>query len=283
MARRMSYAAQALCVLALLGPACAGGGRHLLQPIDPVYSTAVPAPWTGVGYVWGSNSSALSKPSGTNPTNGLPVTANGPWRAGDTFVSYAPGFSSGVASGDPLPGQIILWTRFQVPGDQSAKAAADPANTAYTYGYSPAAGFLPVAVSWWVNDVPSASPTPSAQGTYTTDGSRDWTVKLDVNYGDVGTAGTVLYYGFTATYASVVYNSPIGSFRAINLANNAATINYAVASCSNWVRFARRQRKASSCTHRAVTRRPFVTAFAPGSRGRTARCDRALAPSTRTT
>jgi phosphodiesterase/alkaline phosphatase D-like protein len=113
-------------------------------------------------------------------------------------------------------------------------AAADPANTAYTYSYSPAAGSSPVAVSWWVNDVPSASPAPNAAGTYTTDGSRDWTVKLDVNYGDVGTAGTLLYFGFSATYNSVTYTSPIGSFRAINAANNAATINYAVASCSNW-------------------------------------------------
>lgn len=232
MARSSSYA-QALCLLLLVGGVSAGG-RKLLQPIDNVYSTGLPAAWTGKGYAWGSNSSAVKQPSGTNPTNGLPVTANGPWRAGDTFVSYAPGFSSGVASGDPLPGQIILWSRFQVPGDQSAMAAADPANTAYTYSYSPAAGSSPVAVSWWVNDVPSASPAPNAAGTYTTDGSRDWTVKLDVNYGDVGTAGTLLYFGFSATYNSVTYTSPIGSFRAINAANNAATINYAVASCSNW-------------------------------------------------
>jgi hypothetical protein len=271
----MSYA-QALCLLALVGHASANAARKLMQPIDPVFSVALPAAWSGAGYKWGSNASALNKPSGTNPTNGLPVTANGPWRAGDTFVSYAPGFSSGVASGDPLPGKIVLWTRFQVPGDQSAKAAADPANSGFTYGYSPAAGTSPVTVSWWVNDVPSASPAPNAAGTYTTDGSRDWTVKLDVNYGDVGTAGTVLYFGFTATYGSVVYTSPIGSFRAINLNNNAATVNYAVASCSNWVRaaaahvFSGGQRRAC---------RPQ-----PGSRrARIARCDRASARSTRTT
>ena len=223
----------ALCVLALVNTA-AGYGRSLLQPIDPVYSPALPAAWAGKGYVWGSNSSAAGKPSGINPTNGLPVTAAGPWRAGDTFVSYAPGFSSGVASGDPKPGQIILWTRFQVPGDQSAMAAANPANTAYTYSYSPAAGTTPIAVTWWISDVPSATASPKAAGTYTTDGSRDWTVKLDVRYGSVA-AGSTMYFGFSATYQSVTYTSPMGSFRAIDVANTGmAAVNYAVASCSNW-------------------------------------------------
>lgn len=225
--------ALALCLLALVSNASAFG-RQLLQPIDPVYSAAVPAPWTGKGYKWGSNSSMLSMPSGMNPTNGLPVTANGPWRAGDTFVSYAPGFSSGVASGDPLPLRVILWTRFQVAGDQSAMAAADPANSAFTYAYSPAAGTVPVVVSWWVSTSPTATGALT-KGTYTTDGSRDWTVKLDVNYGaNYGsvTAGTTMYYGFSATYQSVTYTSPMGSFRAITTAMT--TVNYAVASCSNW-------------------------------------------------
>lgn len=66
-----------------------------------------------------------------NPTNGLPLAAgtNKAWRSTDSFISYPTGFSSGVASGDPLPGQIIIWTRFQPVGDVSAKAAADPTNT----------------------------------------------------------------------------------------------------------------------------------------------------------
>lgn len=234
-------AAFALCLLALLGDAFAGVGRQLLQPIDPVYPlTASPSIWSGKPsstYVWGSNSTNLGTPSGVNPTNGLPVMANPlnkAWRAGDTFVSYAPGFSSGVASGDPLPGQIILWTRFQVPGDQSAMAAADPTNTAFTFNYAPAAGTLPVNVSWWVNNVSSATATPlEAAGTYTTDGSRDWTVKLDVNYGSVA-AGATMYYGFSATYNGVLYTSPMGKFRAIDTGNTLSTVNYAVASCSNW-------------------------------------------------
>ena len=219
----------ALCLLALVSNAAAFG-RTLLQPIDPVYSAAIPAPWTGAGYKWGSNSTALSKPSGINPTNGLPVTANGPWRAGDTFVTYAPGFSSGVASGDPLPGRVILWTRFQPAGDQSAMAAADPANIAYAYAYTPDST-ISIPVSWWVSTSASGS-SPAASGTYTTDGTRDWTVKLDVNYGTL-TAGTPVYYSFSATYQNVTYTSPVGSFRAIDgtMANG---VNYAVASCSNW-------------------------------------------------
>ena len=223
MAGRTAFA---LCLLALASHAAAFG-RTLLQPIDPVYSAGIPAAWTGTGYKWGSNSSMLSKPSGINPTNGLPVTANGPWRAGDTFVSYAPGFSSGVASGDPLPGRVILWTRFQPAGDQSAKAAADPSNTAYVYAYSPD-NTISVNVNWTVSTVALGT---VASGTYTTDGTRDWTVKLDVNYGTI-TAGTLVYYSFSATYQNVTYTSPIGSFRSITSAMT--TVNYAVASCSNW-------------------------------------------------
>ena len=47
-------------------------------------------------YRWGvSNTSALSSiVSGTNPANGQPIAANGNWRAGDTFVQYATGFST---------------------------------------------------------------------------------------------------------------------------------------------------------------------------------------------
>ncbi len=143
-----------LCFAALLA-------RSSAQPTDSLFSPS-PAIWSGAGYKWGTNTSALrASSSGTNPANGLPLSRNGAWRTGDTFVNYGFGFTSGVASGDPLPGRIILWTRWQPAGDQSAWAAADPENTQYTYNYNPAAGYVSTPVAWWLG--PNATGTRCAQ------------------------------------------------------------------------------------------------------------------------
>ena len=156
------------------------------SPTPAVFSGAPYAtPSTGT-YVWGSNAAAVQNASALgllNPVNGAftPVAnsaTNPAWRAGDAFVSYATGFSTGVQSGDPLPGQIMLWTRFQPSNDQSAKAAADPSNTAYVYNYLPAPGYIPISISWWVSTANSSAAPLLASGTYATDGSRDWVVKL---------------------------------------------------------------------------------------------------------
>ena len=219
-------AAGAVLALAALAP------RAACQPIDALYSAAPPV-WSGSGYAWGSNATALRTPvTGTNPITGSAVARSGAWRTGDGFVSYAPGFPTGVASGDPLPGQVILWTRFQHPLDAvSAKAAADPTNTGYVYGATRAPGTLPVAVSWWLG-MTSSGIAPLAAGTYTTDGSRDWTVKVDVQY-SANTTGTRMYYGFTAAANGTTYTSPVGSFRAM-ASGQAQQLDYAVVSCSNW-------------------------------------------------
>ena len=187
-------------------------------------------------YRWGvSNTSALSSIiTGTNPANGQPIKAAGNYRAGDTFVTYATGFSTGVHSGDPLPARIMLWTRFQVPGDQSQFAAADTVrNVNYTYSYAPAAGYMPVPVTWWLGASASGA-SPLVSGTYTTDGSRDWTVKLDVQYPSQSVAGALLYYGFSGCYGATCYSSTVGSFRSIPASNVMPALNYAVVSCSNW-------------------------------------------------
>ena len=206
----------------------------LAQPIDSWYSPA-PAVWTGAGYTWGSNTSNLRTPAaGKNPATNATVARTGAWRTGDGFVTYAPGFSSGVASGDPLPGQIMLWTRFSHPADAaSLKAATDPTNTAYAYNTVRPAGYLPVNVSWWLGASASGA-SPMLSGVYTTDGSRDWSVKLDVSYSAAApAAGTRLYFGFSAPYGSNTYGSPVGSFKAMTTAT-AAQLDYAVVSCSNW-------------------------------------------------
>ena len=221
-------------------PALEPVASTLFSPTAPVFSGAPYAtPATGT-YTWGSNAAMLQNVSAlgmNNPVAGAftPVTNNGAWRTGDAFAAYPTGFSSGVQSGDPLPGQIILWTRFQPSNDQSAKAAADPSNAAYVYNYLPAAGTIPITVTWWVSTTNSASGAQMT-GTYQTDGSRDWVVKLDVNYASVITVTQqqTLYYGFSAsdTATSTAYTAS-GSFRAI-LNSNMANLNYAVVSCSNW-------------------------------------------------
>jgi hypothetical protein len=222
-------------------PALQSVATTLFSPAPAVFS-GQPYNGSGATYTWGSNAAMLVNTStltARNPITGTAITANATnpqWRAGDAFVSYPTGFSGGVQSGDPLPGQIILWTRFQPSNDQSAKAAADPSNTAYTYNYQPAAGYIPIAVSWWVSAVNSSTSFVLASGVYTTDGSRDWTVKLDVNYGlNVPLQQQqTLFYGFSAvdTATSVTYTAS-GSFRALTT-TNMAQLNYAVVSCSNW-------------------------------------------------
>jgi len=206
------------------------------QPTDGLYTASV-ATWTGAGYKWGSNSTNMkSITAGVHPATGAPLAANGPWRAGDTFVNYGVGFTSGVASGDPMPGRAMIWTRYQPAGDQSSWAAADPENVLYTYNNAPAAGYLPIAVNFWVG-LSATGSSPLVSGVYTTDGSRDWTVKLDVNY-TVQAAGTLVYYGFNVVVPAVgvtsamTHSSPVGSFRAIN--PTMTVLSYAVVSCSNW-------------------------------------------------
>jgi phosphodiesterase/alkaline phosphatase D-like protein len=126
----------------------------------------------------------------------------------------------------------MLWTRFQVPDDQSAMAACDPKNTKYTYNYSPTSDA--VTVHWFIGPNADGTKTITA-GTFVTDGGRDWTVKVDADYstGNV-VAQSKLYYGFQATHMGVSYTSPIGHFRAIDSKNTFAELTYATVSCSNW-------------------------------------------------
>ena len=81
-------------------------------------------------------------------------------------------FEHGVASGDPLPDRVILWTRV-TPAD---------------------AGSGPIAVAWEVAADPEFT-TLVLSGAVNTDASRDYTVKVDPS----GlTAGTTYYFRFVA-------------------------------------------------------------------------------------
>lgn len=110
-------------------------------------------------------------------------------------------FVHGVASGDPLPDSVILWTRVTTDG----------------------AG--PVDVVWEVADDPAMSKRV-ASGSTTTDAERDFTVKVDVS----GlAAGRTYYYRFRALGAT----SPIGRTRTAP-SGSTSRLRFGVASCASY-------------------------------------------------
>ena len=109
-------------------------------------------------------------------------------------------FRHGVASGDPLPGAVVIWTR--VSGASGS-----------------------IAVEWTVAADPDFE-TVVAVGVRDTDADLDHTVKVDI---DGLSPGTTYYYRFAALGES----SPIGRTRT---AREGATerLRFALASCSNY-------------------------------------------------
>ena len=109
-------------------------------------------------------------------------------------------FQHGVASGDPLPDGVILWTRVT------------------------SSGGAPVSVSWQVASDPELAQVV-ASGTAETNADRDFTVKVDAR----GlTAGQTYYYRFEAAGAS----SPVGRTRTAPT-GGVQRARFGVASCSS--------------------------------------------------
>jgi alkaline phosphatase D len=111
-------------------------------------------------------------------------------------------FYHGVASGDPLSDRVIIWTRV----------------TPDTPGI--------INGTWRVSSDTSMSDTV-AIGSFTTDSSRDYTVKIDVSGLN---SNTTYYYVFTALNA----NSLIGRTKTAPLSNEANHLKFGVVSCSNF-------------------------------------------------
>jgi alkaline phosphatase D len=109
-------------------------------------------------------------------------------------------FQHGVASGDPLPDGVILWTRVT------------------------AAGSAPVSVDWQIANDPELAQVV-ASGTAETDAERDFTVKVDVRTLE---PGQTYYYRFATPQGS----SPIGRTRTAPAAG-VARARFGVASCSS--------------------------------------------------
>lgn len=123
----------------------------------------------------------------------------------------APSFLHGVASGDPLPDGVLLWTRV------TPTAAAVPGS-----GAGPA-----LAVGWEVAEDKAFSRIV-ASGTVTASAASDHTVKADVRGLRPQTA---YWYRFTAGPTV----SPAGRTRTAPAAATApAGVRFGVVSCANW-------------------------------------------------
>lgn len=129
----------------------------------------------------------------------------------------APGvFRHGVASGDPLPGGVILWTRVTPTADANPGSGRGGAST----------------VGW---DVASDNGFGSivASGSTTTDASRDHTVKVDVS----GLRPATRYwYRFRITGGPATGAvSPVGRTKtAPAVGADVPKVRFGVASCANW-------------------------------------------------
>jgi alkaline phosphatase D len=114
-------------------------------------------------------------------------------------------FRHGVASGDPLPDAVILWTRVTLEGATS------------------------VSVEWEMATDPGFS-TIVATGVETTDESRDYTVKVDATGLE---PATTYYYRFRLAGTSEV--SPIGRTRTAPAVDAAVDrLRFAVCSCASY-------------------------------------------------
>jgi alkaline phosphatase D len=110
-------------------------------------------------------------------------------------------FQHGVASGDPLPSAVMLWTRVTPDGTD------------------------PVDVSWEVAS-DAAFGSIVKQGSFTTNADRDFTVKVDA---DGLQAGTTYFYRFKAQNRT----SPIGRTRTAP-SGGVSRLRFALVSCSSF-------------------------------------------------
>ena len=114
-------------------------------------------------------------------------------------------FEHGVASGDPLPDSVILWTRVTPASDTEG----------------------PIPVQWQVRD----GDEPVASGLAITSQARDFTVKVEADGLSPGTAYT---YHFWVTTPSGEIASPEGHTRTAKPSGSSDEVRFAFISCSNY-------------------------------------------------
>ncbi|MFG3508863.1 alkaline phosphatase D family protein [Streptomyces sp. NPDC047821] len=141
-----------------------------------------------------------------------PVLAAAPPAAAEV---RAPAFLHGVASGDPLPDGVLLWTRVTPTPDALPGSGAGP----------------DTEVRWEVAEDRAFTRTV-ARGAVTATAASDHTVKVDVR----GLRQeTVYYFRFTAGADTSAAVSPTGRTRTTPAADATTPgIRFGVVSCANW-------------------------------------------------
>ena len=121
-------------------------------------------------------------------------------------------FRHGVASGDPTPDAVILWTR------------VTPIDAA-----SPGAGVGPDVTVTWTVATDTALKSVVRTGTVTASAATDHTVKIDVD----GLSPSTRYsYGFTLSDGRT---SPVGTTHTAPASDaDVARLRFGVVSCANW-------------------------------------------------
>jgi len=112
-------------------------------------------------------------------------------------------FEHGVASGDPLTDGVVIWTRV------SPESTSEPLEV------------------WWEMALDEGFEQRTAQGTFTTDASRDFTVKVDV-------PGLIWGRNYYYRFALQGRWSPVGRTRLAPLPNETAKLRFGVCSCANY-------------------------------------------------
>jgi alkaline phosphatase D len=141
----------------------------------------------------------------------LAATATATGTAAATAISAATAFRHGVASGDPTPDAVLIWTRVTPTDDALPGSGAGP----------------DVDVRWQVARDPAFT-SVAASGVVATGPAVDHTVKIDV--GGLGAATAYWYrFGLGDTW------SPVGRTATAPAADAAVSrLRAGVVSCANW-------------------------------------------------
>lgn len=146
---------------------------------------------------------------GAAATGTLSLAACATPSTGDTAAAVYAGeveFLHGVASGDPLPDRVIIWTRV-----------------------TPKSGSGPIPVTYEVTDPADPGAAPIT-GKAVASASRDYCVKVDVT----GLAPAKAYrYKFTVPTTAGIVASPEGRLKT-TAASGDAPVKLAFTSCANW-------------------------------------------------
>ncbi|KAJ4411617.1 hypothetical protein N0V82_008986 [Gnomoniopsis sp. IMI 355080] len=160
-------------------------------------------------------------------------------------VAFAPEelfFTHGVASGDPFPDSVILWTRV-APHVESDQSSITVTGTASLYNHDTeqyiAADANPVCVDWKVWEQSASANNTSLNGTYTgpivssgtayTTSDIDFTIKVEAGGLEPWTT-----YNYQFTVCGSANSSPVGRTKTTPTEDlNIEELSFAVFSCSN--------------------------------------------------